>query len=98
MNTTRKIIKKEYTAEDESNENILAPDTGTKGTYTTDLGIIVPIDDSNSLAQAVVDVLTGNKVFDNDKIVEYVKNNYSQEKINKDIANLFSKCIANFNS
>ena len=98
MNTTRKIIKKEYTAEDKSNENILAPDTGTKGTYTTDLGIIVPIDDSNSLAQAVVDVLTGNKVFDNDKIVEYVKNNYSQEKINKDIANLFSKCIANFNS
>ena len=45
-----------------------------------------------------INSLTGNKVFDNDKIVEYVKNNYSQEKINKDIANLFSKCIANFNS
>ena len=97
MNTTGKIIKKDYNSQDKENANVLAPDNGTTGTYTTDLGILVPTDDADSLADAVVDVLVGNKTFDNEKIVDYVKNNYSQEKINKDIANLFSKCIENYN-
>lgn len=97
MNTTGKTIKKEYSEQDKTDENVLDPDNGTTGTYTTDLGILVPTDDSDSLANAVIDVLAGNKKFDNEKIVEYVKNNYSQEKINKDIANLFSKCIENYN-
>ena len=97
MNTTGKIIKKEYFEEDKENDNILDPDAGTKGTYTTNLGILVPIDDSSSLANAVVDVLAENVKFDNEKIAQFARDNYSQEKINKDIANLFNKCIENYN-
>ncbi len=96
LNNTGKEIKKLYSQEYKNDENVLDPDAGTTGTYTTDLGILVPTDDASSLADAVVDVLDGTKTFDCEKIVDYAKNNYSQEKINKDIANLFKNCIDNY--
>ncbi len=96
MNTTGKIIKSNYSEEDSKDENILKPDEGTTGNYTTDLGILIPVDDKKALSKAVVEVLTGKKVFDNEKIVKYIKENYSQEKINKDITKLFEEVIANF--
>lgn len=94
LNTTGKKMKKEYNEEiDGKNSDILKPDEGTKGTYTTDLGMLVPIDDSKSLANAVVSVLDGEKKFDNKHIAEYTKENYSQEEITKRLINLFENTI-----
>ena len=43
MNTTGKTIKKDYDFKSDSqNPTIVPPDYGTAGTYTTDLGILIP--------------------------------------------------------
>ena len=94
LNTTGKIIKKEYNKEvDSKNEEVLKPDEGTRGTYTTNLGILVPVDDAQALAEAVEKVLTGEKQFDNKAIAEYTENTYSQNVISEHIVNLFRQVI-----
>lgn len=94
LNTTGKEIKEFYNPEtDSKDESILKPDEGTTGTYTTDVGILVPVDDSVSLANAVIDVLTEKKTFDIDFITNYMQKNYSQSMINKMIEDLFQQAI-----
>lgn len=85
LNTTGKTIKQHYSSEYLHDTSILAPDTATSGSYTTDLGILVPMDDSNALANAVCDILTKKKTFDNHFIATYTQKHFSQKEITKQI-------------
>jgi len=93
LNTTGKIIKEPYLAEYRNNPSILTPDAGTTGSYTTDLGILVPMDDSTALANAVCDVLTKKKQFDNHYIASYTKTHFSQKEITQKILRIFEECL-----
>ena len=94
LNTTGKIIKENYNPEiDSSDENILKPDEGTTGTYTTPLGMLVPMNDHEALADAVVKIVSGEKQFDNKKIAEYTKETYSQDIITEHLISLFNEAI-----
>lgn len=98
MNITGKIIKEHYNPEvDSQDSTILAPNPGTKGTYTTPLGMLVPVDDSDELANATLQILNGTIKFDNDAIADYTKRTYSQEAINKELLDLFNQSIAELN-
>ena len=58
-------------------------------TYVTPLGVLVPMDDSKALSDAVCDVLSGKIKFDNQYIVDYTRDNYAQEKVTDHILDLF---------
>ena len=60
-------------------------------TYVTPVGVLVPMDDSQALSNAVCDVLTGKDKFDKDFIVDYTKEHYSQEGITKKILKVFEE-------
>ncbi len=97
MNTTGKVIKPDYDSTiDGQNPNVVAPDAGTRGTYTTDLGLLVPVDDKEELAQGVMDILTEKKKFDGKKIAEYTMQTYSQEVINENLIALFQEVEDNY--
>lgn len=92
MNISGKEIKENYNFEtDINNEDILKPDDGTYGTYTTPLGMLIPMDDPHALADAVEKIVTGEKKFNNDKIAKYTKNTYSQDVITEQLINLFKE-------
>lgn len=91
LNITGKKIKQIYLPEDVNNPDILKPDEGTKGTYTTPLGMLVPMEDSQELADAVIKILDGEKKFDSNFIADYIKQNYSQDNITKDILRIFNE-------
>ncbi len=98
MNTTGKIIKENYDPKvDAQNPNVLAPNEGTKGTYTTDLGMLVPVDDSDELSDAMMDIFDGKVKFDNDKIAKYTRDTYSQDAINAELLDIFSQAIQTYN-
>ena len=61
----------------------------TSKTYVTPLGVLVPMDDSKALSDAVCDVLSGKDRFDNKYIVDYTRENYAQEKVTDHILELF---------
>lgn len=64
LNTTGKQIKENYNFDkDSSNNAILKPDERTTGSYTTPLGMLVPMDDSNALADAIIKICSGEKNF-----------------------------------
>ncbi len=95
LNITGKQIKEHYDFDkDIHNEKILKPDEGTTGTYTTPLGILVPMDDSKALADAVVKVCSGEKKFNNNEIAEYTKSTYSQDTITNHLISLFRETIS----
>lgn len=92
LNTTGKQIKENYNFDTDSGDNnILEPDEGTSGSYTTSLGMLVPMDDSNALADAVVKICSGEKVFNNKEIAEYTKATYSQDTITNHLISLFEE-------
>lgn len=94
MNTTGKAIKQNYDPSVDGNDpTVLAPNPGTKGTYTTDLGMLVPVDDSEELSNAMMQIIDGDVKFDNQAIAEYTERTYSQEAINGVLLSLFSKAI-----
>lgn len=94
MNTTGKTIKQNYDpAVDGNDPTVLAPNPGTKGTYTTDLGMLVPVDDSQALSDAMMQILDGDVTFNNKAIADYTQRTYSQEAINGEILNIFSQAI-----
>ena len=98
MNTTGKTIKEHYNPETDSKDpSILAPNAGTKGTYTTDLGMLVPVDDSDELSRAMMDIFDGRVTFDNDAIAKYTKDTYSQEAINTELLDIFSQAVKSYN-
>ena len=97
MNTTGKTIKEYYNPETDSKDSsILAPNAGTKGTYTTDLGMLVPVDDSDELSGAMMDIFDGRVTFDNDAIAKYTKDTYSQEAINTELLDIFSQAVKSY--
>ena len=97
MNTTGKTIKEYYNPEtDSKDQSILAPNAGTKGTYTTDLGMLVPVDDSDELSGAMMDIFDGRVTFDNDAIAKYTKDTYSQEAINTELLDIFSQAVKSY--
>ena len=49
------------------------------------------MDDSQSLSEAVCDVLSGEMQFDNEYIVNYAKEHYAQEEITKHILGIFDE-------
>jgi len=53
----------------------------------------VPMDDSQALSDAVCNVLTGNYKFDNQFIVDYTKEHYSQEGITEQILGVFEEAV-----
>ena len=63
-------------------------------TYVTPVGVLVPMDDSQALSDAVCNVLTGNYKFDNQFIVDYTKEHYSQEGITKQILGVFEEAVS----
>ena len=63
-------------------------------TYVTPVGVLVPMDDSQALSDAVCNVLTGNYKFDNQFIVDYTKEHYSQEGITKQILSVFEEAVS----
>ena len=63
-------------------------------TYVTPVGILVPMDDSKALSEAVCDILTEKYRFDNDFIVDYTKKHYSQEGITKEILGIFDNVVS----
>ena len=69
----------------------MKPDEGTTGSYTTPLGMLVPMDDSKSLGEAVCDVLDEKVKFNNKYIADYAKEHYAQEKVTKNILNIFEE-------
>lgn len=94
LNTTGKAIKEHYDFEKDCNDDsILKPDEGTAGTYTTPLGMLVPMDDSKALADAVVKIVSGEKKFDNKQIAEYTEATYSQDVITEHLISLFNEAI-----
>lgn len=98
MNVTGKTIKEHYNPETDAQvEGILAPNPGTEGTYTTPLGMLVPVDNSNELANATLQVLKGDVQFDNDAIADYTMRTYSQEAINEELLELFNQARAEKN-
>ncbi len=97
MNTTGKTIKENYDPEtDSQDQSILAPNPGTKGTYTTDLGMLVPVDDSDELSGAMMDIFDGRVTFDNDAIAKYTEDTYSQEAINTELLDIFSQAVKSY--
>lgn len=92
VNNTGKVIKRNYDANtDAEDPNILKPDEGTVGTYTTPLGILIPQEDSDALATGVMDIVTGRKVFDGEQIAQFTKANYDQQVINNRLLDLFGR-------
>lgn len=92
VNNTGKTIKKDYDFNTDANDpTILKPDEGTTGTYTTPLGILIPQEDSDALATGVMDIITGKKVFDGEKIAQFTKANYDQQVINNRLLDLFER-------
>lgn len=73
----------------EKNPEVIAPDEGTTGTYTTPLGILIPQEDSDALANSVMDIVTGRKTFDGDYIAKFTRENYDQQVINQKLLALF---------
>ena len=67
-------------------------------TYVTPVGVLVPMDNSEALSDAVCDVLTGKDKFDNNFIADYTKKHYAQEKITKDILAVFDSAVTNSKS
>ena len=65
-------------------------------TYVTPVGVLVPMDDSQALSNAVCDVLTGQDKFDKDFIVDYTRKHYSQEGITKEILGVFDEASNTF--
>lgn len=63
-------------------------------TYVTPLGVLVPMDDSKALGEAVCDVLDEKIKFDNKYIANYAKEHYAQEKVTKNILNIFEEATA----
>ena len=63
-------------------------------TYVTPLGVLVPMDDSKALGEAVCDVLDEKIKFDNKYIANYAKEHYAQEKVTKNILNIFEGATA----
>ena len=99
LNTTGKQIKENYNFDkDSSNNAILQPDEGTTGSYTTPLGMLVPMDDSNALADAIIKICSGEKTFDNKLIAEYTKKTYSQDTISNHLISLFKEAATQKNS
>lgn len=97
MNITGKVIKQNYdSAVDGQDEAILAPDAGTTGTYTTPLGILVPVDDSDALADAVMDIFDGRKQFNGEAIAKYTRDTYSQEVITEHLIGLFNQVAEDY--
>lgn len=66
-------------------------------TYVTPFGVLVPMDNSEALSNAVCDVLDEKVKFDNDFIVNYTKEHYAQEEITKHILNIFEEAIPESN-
>ena len=64
-----------------------------KKTYVTPLGVLVPMDDSKALGEAVCDVLDEKVKFDNKYIANYAKEHYAQEKVTKNILNIFEEAV-----
>lgn len=62
-------------------------------TYVTPLGVLVPMDDSKALGEAVCDVLDEKVKFDNKYIANYAKEHYAQEKVTKNILNIFEEAV-----
>ncbi len=60
-------------------------------TYVTPLGVLVPMDDSKALGEAVCDVLDEKVKFNNKYIADYAKEHYAQEKVTKNILNIFEE-------
>ena len=60
-------------------------------TYVTPLGVLVPMNDSKALGEAVCDVLDEKIKFDNKYIANYAKEHYAQEKVTKNILNIFEE-------
>lgn len=85
MNTTGRTIKKDYDFRyDPPNPSIVPPDYGTSGTYTTDLGILIPytftgeldengkpIEDRKEIVDSLSDAVTS--VFDRTRIFDSKK-------------------------
>ena len=63
--------------------------------YKTPVGVLVPMDNSQSLSEAVCDVLSGEMQFDNEYIVNYTKEHYAQEEITKHILGIFNEAVEN---
>lgn len=97
MNNTGKVIKRNYDPmTDAQDPTVLHPDEGTTGTYTTPLGILIPQEDSDALAQGVMDIVTGKKTFDGDEIAQFTRENYDQQVINERLLDLFSTVSQNY--
>ncbi len=64
-------------------------------TYVTPVGVLVPMDDSKALSNAVCDVLDGKVKFDKDFIINYTKEHYAQKEITKHILNIFEEADPN---
>lgn len=97
VNNTGKRIKKDFDpSTDAQDPTILAPDAGTTDVYTTPLGILIPQEDSEALADGVMDIVTGKKTFDGQQIAEFTKANYDQEVINQKLLALFGRVSENY--
>ena len=55
--------------------------------------MLVPVDDSQALSDAMMQILNGDVTFDNKAIADYTQRTYSQEAINGEILNIFSRAI-----
>ena len=64
-------------------------------TYVTPVGVLVPMDNSEALSNAVCDVLDEKVKFDNSFIVNYTKEHYAQEEITKHILGIFEETVQN---
>lgn len=64
-------------------------------TYVTPVGVLVPMDNSEALSNAVCDVLDEKVKFDNSFIVNYTKEHYAQEEITKHILGIFEEAVQN---
>lgn len=63
-------------------------------TYVTPLGVLVPMDNPEALGEAVCDLLDEKIKFDNKYIANYAKEHYAQEKVTKNILNIFEEAVA----
>ena len=58
--------------------------------------MLVPVDDSDELSGAMMDIFDGRVTFDNDAIAKYTKDTYSQEAINTELLDIFSQAVKSY--
>ena len=63
---------------------------------TQDVGILVNVDDSKGLAEAINDILMGNKVFDRQLVSNKIKESYSQDSLIHKFEKIYIDAIKDF--